>query len=184
MLSLAPKTRRSHVILVVSLGAAVGVAMMPNFLNGGGVQAFYGSVLNMNVGFWPLRSLCEPGTETYFSDRFPGGGPGPFLETYFAHPGMGPQEDLPTGFVNHTNAFPPFMAGWRGKLLTNPRNWVVSCSMDAGMVGFRKGVLLLLSTPYCIGFIVAVLLNAILPIDDEIEDATKVGDKGAESAQA
>ena len=47
----------------------------PNFLNGGGVQAFYGSVLNMNVGFWPLRSLCEPGTETYFSDRFPGGGP-------------------------------------------------------------------------------------------------------------
>ena len=36
MLSLAPKTRRSHVILVVSLGAAVGVAMMPNFLNGGG----------------------------------------------------------------------------------------------------------------------------------------------------
>ena len=86
MLSLAPKTRR-FVILVVSLGAAVGVAMMPNFLNGGGVQAFYGSVLNMNVGFLaaPLGSPpCEPGTETYFSDRFPGGGPGPFLETYFA----------------------------------------------------------------------------------------------------
>ena len=222
MLSLAPKTRRSHVILVVSLGAAVGVAMMPNFLNGGGVQAFYGSVLNMNVGFWPLRSLCEPGahryapqtrsggrrphgpahiypysprsspparppaagTETYFSDRFPGGGPGPFLETYFAHPGLGPQEDLPTGIVNHTDGFPGFMSGWRGKLLTNPRNWVVSCSMDAGMVGFRRGVLLLLSTPYCIGFILAFLLNLILPDDLKKEEKTTVttGVKEVETA--
>ena len=152
MLSLAPKTRRSHVILVVSLGAAVGVAMMPNFLNGGGVQAFYGSMLNMNVGFWPEKSLCVEGTEVYFSDTFAKGGP---FGDYFASTEIGP--DAPFGMVNNTQGF------HRGKYLMNPNNWVVKCTLDSGMVGVRKGILLLLGTPYCIGFILAFLLNLILP---------------------
>ena len=128
MLSLAPKTRRSHVILVVSLGAAVGVAMMPNFLNGGGVQAFYGSMLNMNVGFWPEKSLCVEGTEVYFSDTFAKGGP---FGDYFASTEIGP--DAPFGMVNHTQGF------HRGQYLMNPNNWVKSCDKDPGMAGFRKG---------------------------------------------
>ena len=199
MLSLAPKTRRSHVILVVSLGAAVGVAMMPNFLNGGGVQAFYGSMLNMNVGFWPGKSLCVEGTEVYFSDTFAKGGP---FGDYFASTEIGP--DAPFGMVNHTQGF------HRGKYLMNPNNWVVKCDKDAGMAGFRKGthqdasrtrrprptppphhpappaagVLLLLSTPYCIGFILSFFLNLILPDDLKKEEKTTVttGVKEVETA--
>ena len=69
-------------------------------------------------------------------------------------------------------------------MLVNPSSWVKCCDMDSSSKAWRTSFMVMCNTPYCIGFIVAVLLNAILPIDDEIEDATKVGDKGAESAQA
>lgn len=47
VINMAPKTRRTHVILALSLGFAVGVTAVPHFIRGGGVAnagqaGFYG----------------------------------------------------------------------------------------------------------------------------------------------
>ena len=45
--------------------------------------------------------------------------------------------------------------------------WVQSCTFDKGKAGVRRGFILLLKTPYCIGVFIAALLNLVLPDDDE-----------------
>ena len=54
--------------------------------------------------------------------------------------------------------------------------WVKSCTFDKGKAGVRAGFILLLKTPYCIGTLIAALLNVFLPDDDEedVVEAKKV----------
>lgn len=63
--------RRNRIILSFSLGIALGVAMQPNFFEGGGSATFAGGWLKMNYGFWPLKRVCESGTEVYDLDKGP-----------------------------------------------------------------------------------------------------------------
>ncbi|EOD38153.1 hypothetical protein EMIHUDRAFT_449017 [Emiliania huxleyi CCMP1516] len=59
--------RRNRIILSFSLGIALG----PNFFEGGGSATFAGGWLKMNYGFWPLKRVCESGTEVYDLDKGP-----------------------------------------------------------------------------------------------------------------
>jgi len=158
VINMAPKTRRTHVILAVSLGFALGVTTVPNFVRGGGVSnggraAFYGSVLDMNTGLWPMKKLCKEGTQVYFSSDFPAGGP---FGDYFASTDL----DHPyPGMSNLTNGI------HRGKYLMNPNDWVKSCETSKTDRSLRLALLIMLGTPYCIGFLMAFLLNLLLPED-------------------
>jgi len=164
VINMAPKTRRTHVILAVSLGFAVGVTAVPHFVRGGGVSnggraAFYGSVLDMNTGLWPMKNLCKAGTEVYYSSDFPVGGP---FGTYFAATDL----DHPySGMNNLSNGV------HRGKYLLNPNNWVKSCETSKADRSLRLALLIMLGTPYCIGFLMAFILNLILPEDEVDEEA-------------
>ena len=55
---------------------------------------------------------------------------------------------------------------------------------DDTMKGVRNGVVIFLSTGYCIGTVTAMLLNTILPSDPEEEEEGKGEDSPAEEAPA
>lgn len=124
--------RRNRIILAFALGIGLGVAMQPNFLEGGGSATFYGDTLRMNIGFYPKKLACVPGTETFMAN-----------------------------------------------------GWVNSCTFDSGLIGLRNAVVIFLKTPYCIGTVIALVLNLILPMD-ELEKEAKAArtKKPAETASA
>jgi hypothetical protein len=89
----------------------------------------------------------------YFSSDFPAGGP---FGDYFASTDL----DHPyPGMSNLTNGI------HRGKYLMNPNNWVKSCETSKTDRSLRLALLIMLGTPYCIGFLMAFLLNLLLPED-------------------
>ena len=119
-----------------------------------------------NRGAWHfprMISLCPcPHLKVYFSADFPRGGP---FGDYFAATDL---DKAYSGMNNLTNGF------HRGKYLMNPNTWVKSCETSKGDRSLRLALLIMLGTPYCIGFLVAFLLNLILPEDDEEPDVNEV----------
>jgi len=153
ILGACPRTTRNHIIMSVSLGVAVGVATVPHLLQGGGLAAFYGgSVYKLNTGFIPLRTACKDGTQVYLRDSFPDG-------TYFASNELG--TDPPPGMYNLTNGI------HRGKYLVAPSHWVERCELDSGKRAWYFTFQLMFNTPYCVGFVFAVILNLLLPDEQE-----------------
>jgi len=174
------RTTRNHLIMSISLGCAVGVATVPHMLQGGGLAAFYGgTVYKLNTGFIPYRHCCKSGTEVYFSAMFPNG-------DYFA------STDLPTPAPAGMNSAANGLH--RGAYLMGPADWVRSCEIDKSKKAWYLTFMLIFNTPYCIGFVMAVLLNLILPEDaedkakEEAAEAVEVVDKMSpievESSQA
>jgi len=164
-----PRTTRNHLIMSISIGCGLGVSTVPHMLDGGGPASFYGGVLKMNTGFMPLKYCCQPGTEVYYSSDFPAGGP---FGSYFA------STELPfekSGMVNHTQGF------HRGKYLLHPNSWVKSCQYDLSKKAWRTAFVLMFNTPYCIGFVIAMLLNLLLPDDFDPTGGSKTDDKSAVS---
>jgi len=70
--------RRNRIILSFALGIGLGVGMQPNFIDGGGGKAFIASLYQMNIGFYPKKLACVPGTEVMTTMGNPDG-PGPTL---------------------------------------------------------------------------------------------------------
>jgi hypothetical protein len=174
ILGKAPRTPRNHLIMSISLALGLGVATVPHMLQGGAPASFYGAVLEMNTGYWPVKDTCVAGTEVYYSADYPS--PGPFGD-YFANSALAswtaPSSGT-SGMVSSSSGF------HRGKYLMHPSNWVKSCEIDDNKKMWRQTVLLLWNTPYCIGFIAAVLLNLFLPeFPEEEEQAATEGMYGA-----
>ena len=179
-----PHTVRNHIILSVTLGVSLGVATVPHMFDGGGVSAFYGSVLKMNTGAFPLKAACVPGTETFFSDTWGGAtngaGSDPNRANAFGNYFGSTSLDFnANGMINTTNGF------HRGRYLMNPNQWVQSCTLDKSKKAWRTAFLVIINTPYSIGFIVAVLLNAVLPEDmeDTVKDARAVSKTSTAAAE-
>jgi NCS2 family nucleobase:cation symporter-2 len=126
--------RRNRIILAFALGIGLGVAMQPNFIDGGGGRAFIAEIYGMNIGFYPKKLACVFNTSSY-----------------------------------------------------NSKGWTTSCTFDPGLIGLRNAVVIFLKTPFCIGTVVALILNLILPMDElEKEKAAKLkgGTPSTESAAA
>lgn len=165
------QTPRNHIILSMSLGIALGVSTVPHMFDGGGNAAFYGSVLKMNTGAFPLKATCVPGTEVYFSATWGGAGTSTGSDpnranafgSYFGSTAL---PNPTSGMINTTNGF------HRGKYLMNPNDWVQSCTIDQSKRAWRTSFLVLINTPYSVGLIVAVLLNMLLPEDTEPEEGS------------
>ena len=187
--------RRNRIILAISLGIGVGVAACPNWAEGGATAggAFYGSYLKMNMGLWPARDTCTPGTETYISYiptnqgsnqwgyPSPPSPPSPPPVTVSPPPSPSPSKPPPSPPPGSPSPppspIPPPMSP-AATPITSGYNyvWVKSCTFDKGKAGVRAGFILLLKTPYCIGTLIAALLNVFLPDDDEedVIEAKKV----------
>jgi len=180
ILSLAPKTRRTHVILAISLGFAVGVAGRPFVVQT--PASFYGSVLDMNTGIWPLRMLCKSGTEVLYQAEYPF--PGDKAGTEPLDPGVNNKAfaswidfDCTTFRKNSTHLHGPT----RRCVLVNPNGWVKTCEIDDTAKGARKAVLIMLGSPYTIGPLVAFLLNLFLPGEEEEDE--EVVDEGLKALE-
>jgi len=173
ILGRCPKTVRNHLIMSISLGIGLGVSSVPHMLKGGGNAAFYGGVMEMNMGLVPRSLNCEAGTQVYYSSVYPVGGP---FGTYFSSSDLGFNDGF-SGMTNASNGF------HRGKYLLHPNSWVMSCTEDLSKKAWRTSFLLMFNTPYCVGFIVAMILNLVLPSDEEAAD-DDTADKSAGTSTA
>jgi len=165
ILSRVRLTRRERFILALALGLGIGIACEPEFAEGGGLSAFYGLNLKFTIGLWPGRAYC---------DEFPisvedvpaqcanvtldGGG-----EQYSVATGLeGMSEGLCTSlggdYVPESNVTVEHFdcANMNGFCCTD---------YDESVKMWRDTVILILKTPYCIGSLVALLLNLIIPVD-------------------
>ena len=149
------KTTRNHLIMSISLGIGIGVGNVPHMLSGGGSASFYGGVMEMNMGAMPLKDACVPGTEQFYSETFPGS------FDYFASSDLGELDGV-NGMLNSSQGFHV------GKLLLNPNTWVECCDFDESKKAWRTAFKVMFNTPYCIGFLAAVLLNLLLPTDIDV----------------
>ena len=108
-----------------------------------------------------------PGTEKYFSDTFNG--------AYFASSDL--PSPAPASMTADANGL------HRGKYLMGPADWVETCEIDKSKKAWYLTFMLIFNTPYCIGFVLAVLLNLILPEDaEDTEGSAKVTPGEATSA--
>lgn len=159
-------TRRNSFILMLSLAFGLGVAMEPHLFEGGGGFAFYSLNLAHNIGFWPKSLTCEifptvprttivsqascdvSGTEVAVSDA-----------VCTALGGTFTAQVSTTALVE----------------VTTCANANGNCCVKyyEGASSLRTTIIMILKTPYCIGFLIACFLNLLLPEDktelDEME---------------
>jgi len=136
----------------------------PSFVAGGGF-AFYSQNLAHNTGFWPKTLTC---------DVFP---------TITVSTTVSPSSCLVnTNSVDISAAVCATLNGtYTDAVTTSAVVPVTSCvgnngfcciSYFPGAASIRTTIILILKTPYCIGFLIAVILNLLLPEDKkELERA-------------
>jgi hypothetical protein len=179
--------------------------MMPNLFEGGGGKSFYAGNLKFNHGFWPEKYTCDtfytvstvtkPATCTNSTGgvfECTGGAGGPTRE--FAQPYRSRLTGIDVDFGDCEN-----LCSMMGGTYTAPEHGTMTpiaerageacrdmggacCSCyDTGSKAFRTAVILMLKTPYCIGFLAAVILNLIMP-EDKADEYTgeAVGGSAAE----
>jgi NCS2 family nucleobase:cation symporter-2 len=189
------KTRRNSFILMISLGLGLGVAMMPNLFEGGGGKSFYAGNLKFNHGFWPEKYTCDTFYEvkTFKGDAYSpatctpagvgatpvactGGANGKTRE--FSQPYRASLTSIDVDFTDcetlctamngtFTAAVPVMFtpkAERAGEACRDMGGACCSC-YDKWAKARRTAVILMLKTPYCIGFLAAVILNLIMPED-------------------
>ena len=158
-------TRRSRFILAVALGVGVGVACEPHFAEGGGVGAFYGGNLKHNIGFWPKSKICKifPTSTTTITSCVLGN----FASSTIT-------EDDCAG-INGTFTSTSTTATVESCVGTNG---FCCLEYDESKWLWRESVVLLMKTPYCIGTLLAMLLNLLMPYEEE--DDEENNDKASE----
>ena len=165
-------TRRNSFILMLALALGVGVGMEPNLFEGGGPSSFYGQNLRHNIGFWPRSKTCDEfptaTTTTVVSqascdlDGYAWTSDDETFETTCADLGgvFSPQvtEDVTSTVKTCTN-----------------NNGFCCVEYDKTKDSNRTTAIILLKTPYGIGFVVALILNALLPEDKLLETPAEPG---------
>jgi len=157
--------RRNAFILMLSLGLGLGVAMEPNLFEGGSGYSFYSQNLAFNVGFWPKHKTCKTfprvATTTIVAQA---------TCTVDGYTWDSDDADFATTCDGLGGTFTP------AELFTSPPERVKTCvnnngfcceKYDKGKKSNRTTAILILKTPYCIGFMVALLLHLTLPDDKE-----------------
>ena len=169
--------RRTSLILTIATGMGMGVAMEPHLFDSGAPAAsFYARNLNHNYGFWPKKDIC---------DVFPHN-----IVTTDASCTLGTA--LKVQPWEYTEADCTSVGGTYTAEYTTDLGPVETCIGNNGNCCvevndskrmWRTSIILILKTPYCIGTLLAVLLNSILPneVDDEnkSDEAAGTKDSGA-----
>jgi len=157
-------TRRSSLILTLSAGLGMGVALEPHLFDSGAPGAFYGNNLKHNYGFWPAKNTCK---------TFPTGAPivteptctlTQSMGVFVADPYTGTEAECTSG----GGAFTAGSTVEVGIVETCTNNNGACCvEYDDNKRMLRTSIILILKTPYCIGTLLALFLNAILPNEKE-----------------
>jgi xanthine/uracil permease len=157
-------TRRNSFILMLSLAFGLGVALEPQLFEGGGGFAFYSNNLAHNIGFWPKSLTCDVfPTKSVTTINTPSscdvGGTMVEVsaEVCTTLGGLFTAEDSTT-----ENVPAPTCAN---------NNGLCCLKYNEGAKSVRTTIILILKTPYCIGFLIAMFLNLLLPEDkSELEE--------------
>lgn len=161
--------RRTAFILMLSLGLGIGVAMEPNLFEGGGGVSFFAQNLNHNYGFWPKHKTCKTFprvdivTEISPASCMLGGYEWTSDDTTFEATCDSLGGNYTAAVTETTNE--------RVKTCVN-NNGNCCLKYDKGKKSHRTTAILILKTPYCIGFCVALLLHLTLP-EDRLPDVDK-----------
>jgi len=149
--------RRSRFILAVSLGVGLGVTTMPSWAEAGGVAAFHGGNLKHNYGLWPASDVCE-----VFPTQDVEVTPAKCQVNTFISETMS-KEDCAGVQGNFTPA------EIESKETTTCANTNGKCCLkyNEGKKMWRDSLIIILKTPYCIGTLLALFLNLMLPAEDE-----------------
>ena len=167
-------TRRNSFILMLSLAFGLGVAMEPHLFEGGGGFAFYSLNLAHNTGFWPKSLTCEifpttTVTTTISSESCDVGG----TEVAVSEAVCTALSGTYTAAVEENNQV----------TVTTCANNNGNCCVKyySGAQTARTTIIMILKTPYCIGFLIALFLNLLLPEDSSEVEELKKEKKFAES---
>jgi xanthine/uracil permease len=175
--------RRSRAILAISLGLGLGVTMKPGMVEGALSQSFM-------YGIWPKASECMSFCNTVDGVQTCGGWQNTCVKDDIPWTSTARPDECDYDFGDDTygyldaadtcNAAPGCV--FVPKVMTwHLWNGVTNCVEWNGMRSFRDGMILILKTPNCIGPLVALLLNLILPVDKDDETAEAVEDGTAET---
>lgn len=151
--------RRNSYIIMVSLCFGLGVAMEPQVFEANGVSSYFGKNLNFNYGLWPQKMTCT---------KFP-------TATITVTPAtcMIGTTDLGIDSAKCAIAGGAFTAA---KTKTEEvktcvgKNGLCCLEYNAGAKMMRTTLLIILKIPYAIAPIIAMVLNAILPHDTDLEE--------------
>jgi len=174
-------TRRDRLILAISLGVGIGVACQPNVFDPApsSPAAFYGVNLGHNIGFWPKKAACTEWYTTTSTTTVPSSclltnSTGGTITSSLDEAACAYMSGAFTAAVSTS-----VTTSNKGKLdaygNAEECNAFGNCckKYDGGGSGFRSAILLILKTPYCIGTLLALLLNLILPTEKDDEEDIK-----------
>mmetsp|Transcript_34403 Transcript_34403/g.118591 ORF Transcript_34403/g.118591 Transcript_34403/m.118591 type:complete len:709 (+) Transcript_34403:71-2197(+) len=163
-------TRRNSFILMIALALGFGVALEPNIFEGGSGYSYFSKNLQHNIGFWPRSKTC---------DKFP----------TVTTTGITSQASCAIdgySWQSADAAFPTTCAevggDYTAATLFSTTVEVTTCVGKNGlcclkynerMDSFRTAAIIILKTPYCIGFLVALFLHLLLPEDKKDEEDSK-----------
>ena len=157
-------TRRNAFILAISLGIGLGVAMEPNLFEGGSGYAFYAQNLNHNYGFYPKHKTCK---------TFP-----TLTTTTLVAPASCTVGDVmwTSDDLTFSSTCEALAGNFTAPEYVTTTDTVDTCIGNNGNCcdkyykrkkSNRTTVILILKTPYCIGFLTALFLHLTMPEDDD-----------------
>jgi NCS2 family nucleobase:cation symporter-2 len=160
--------RRNRFILALALGVGVGVTAVPDWAEGGGVATFYGGNLRHNIGLMPARDACAvfptktvvtSQSKCTWDSRDDG------KERVLRGVSKGLCKDIGARFEDEET-----------EVVTDfdcvDNNGLCCLAYDPNRKMWRDTVVIILKTPYCIGTLIALFLNTILP-HEEADEADK-----------
>mmetsp|Transcript_54375 Transcript_54375/g.100428 ORF Transcript_54375/g.100428 Transcript_54375/m.100428 type:complete len:686 (-) Transcript_54375:308-2365(-) len=155
--------RRTSLILTIATGMGMGVAMEPHLFDSGAPAAsFYARNLNHIYGFWPKKDICD-----VFPDLIETTPASCLLASgQLVTPWPNDEAGCTTEGGTFTAAFDTNL-GPTENCIGNNGNCCVEINESKRM--WRTSIILVLKTPYCIGTVLAVLLNFILPNESQDE---------------
>mmetsp|Transcript_20087 Transcript_20087/g.80139 ORF Transcript_20087/g.80139 Transcript_20087/m.80139 type:complete len:705 (+) Transcript_20087:131-2245(+) len=160
--------RRKAFILMLSLGLGFGVAMEPNLFEGGGGVAFFGQNLAHNVGFWPKRKTCKTFPRVDITTVV-----APASCTVDGYTWTSDDETFEDDCAALSGDFTVAAIETRNERVTDcvDRNGFCCLKYDKGKKSNRTTAIIILKTPFCLGFCTALILHLLLPEDKTDEDA-------------
>lgn len=160
------KGRRNSYIAMLSIAFGIGVALEPQLFDAGvtSPSSFYHTNLGFNYGFWPKHMVCENKVQKTINTPS-----SCVISASTTYSGLSTADCTTLGGTftassSTTQAFP----------YCSNNNGFCCTKWKKGDKNLRTAVMFMLKTPYCIGTIIAAILNAILPKDapdDEDDDA-------------
>jgi len=157
-------TRRNGFILTVALGIGLGVAMEGQIIDQPGPYTFFDKALSYDYGFWPTKMVCKT-PYTFAPLMMSPAGPA-LVPPFGGRPsGMSVSSTQMTynGNVYNITGNHDKCTYYNG----SPENGSCCAEWDDGAKAWRDMWVTIMKTPYGVGFLIAFILNLIIPEDKD-----------------